>query len=104
MKTDDYEVFCANNRQVALDFVLKHIPDFIISDVLMPEMNGYEWITKLHELPLYKQIPLIFLTSLDSPDERIKGLSHGAVDSIAKPFTGKELSLKVKHLLRLNPN
>lgn len=103
LQLDGYRVACADNGRIALEMAQKEIPSLIISDVMMPEMNGYEWISELYQIPAFERIPVMYLTALDSPDDRLKGLSHGAVDYIPKPFTAKELLLKVKNLLNIAP-
>jgi len=67
--------------------ILKHIqPDLILLDVEMPEMNGYEAAEKLKSDDKYREIPIMFLTSMNDEESKKKGLSLGAVDFINKPF------------------
>jgi len=72
--------------------ILEHIkPDIILLDVEMPEMNGYEAITKLKSDDKYKEIPVIFLTSMNDEESKKKGFSLGAIDYIYKPFDSTSL-------------
>jgi len=72
--------------------ILEHIkPDIILLDVEMPEMNGYEAISKLKSDDKYKEIPVIFLTSMNDEESKKKGFSLGAIDYIYKPFDSTTL-------------
>ena len=93
---DTYNVFLATNGQEALD-KLPHIPtrpDIIVSDVMMDVMDGYQLYEELSKTEQYRDIPLIFLTARTSLDEKLKGLSSGAIDYIYKPFSMPELAAK----------
>jgi len=87
----------------ALDMfeLLEHIrPDLILLDVEMPGMNGYEAIKKLKSDEKYKEIPVIFLTSMTGEESEKEGLQLGAVDYIQKPFVTTVLLERIKkHLL-----
>ena len=82
----DYDVFTAPSSKVMFDLLTRHIPDLILLDVDMPEMNGYEAIQILKAKTETREIPVVFLTQLDDVDNEIKGLELGAVDYIVKPF------------------
>ena len=74
--------------------------DLILLDILMPEANGYEVITKIRKNPRYKKTPIIFLTSLNDAESEVKGLLQGA-DYITKPCTPAVLRGRIERLLRL---
>ncbi|OHD17711.1 MAG: hypothetical protein A2Y34_00100 [Spirochaetes bacterium GWC1_27_15] len=97
----EYNVFIAKNGKEALE-KLKTIdkPDLIISDVTMDEMTGIEFLEEISKSDRFKDIPFIFLSALDSIDEKIKGFSNGAVDYILKPFSIKELLAKVSSIIK----
>jgi putative two-component system response regulator len=77
--------------------VLEHVqPDLILLDVEMPEMNGYEAAEKLKSDDRFKEIPIIFLTSMDDEESKKKGLSLGAVDYIHKPIVAPILLERLK--------
>jgi len=77
--------------------VLEHVyPDLILLDVEMPEMNGYEATEKLKSDDRFKEIPIIFLTSMDDEESKKKGLSLGAVDYILKPIAAPVLLESLK--------
>jgi len=74
--------------------------DAILSDILMPEMNGYEFCQAVKEQEITKDIPFIFISSLSTLEEKTKGYSYGADDYVIKPLESKELSFKIKNLIR----
>ncbi|MDR2923721.1 MAG: response regulator [Treponema sp.] len=81
-----YEVYSGLSASKMFD-LLKHIkPDIILLDVEMPEMDGYEALQKLKSDAQYREIPVIFLTSMNDEESRKKGFDLGAVDYIRKPF------------------
>jgi len=93
---DIYEVFPAASALKMFD-LLKHIqPDLILLDVEMPEMNGYEAIQKLKSDEKFKDIFVLFLTSMNDAQDELKGLSLGAVDYIRKPFVAPLLLQRIK--------
>lgn len=77
-----------------------HIPDLIISDVYMPEMNGIQFIQHLKISSMFSSIPIIVLSSMENSGERIKLLENGAEDFILKPFNPQELKIRVRNTLR----
>jgi signal transduction histidine kinase/DNA-binding response OmpR family regulator len=96
---DDYRIIKFTNGQDALDFMEKEIPDLIISDVMMPEMDGFELCKILKTSLNTNHIPVILLTAKSSSANRIEGLSTGADSYISKPFSIEELKLKIINLL-----
>ena len=91
----DYTVYTANSGQDAIAIAEKHQPSIILLDVLMPEMDGYAVIGALQSSERTRSIPVIFITGLDSPEDRKRGLSLGAIDYIIKPFSSSAIRLKV---------
>ena len=96
---EEYRVLKFTNGQDALDYMEKEIPDLIISDVMMPEMDGFELCTILKTSLNTNHIPVILLTAKSSSANRIEGLSTGADSYISKPFSIEELKLKIINLL-----
>ena len=77
-----------------------HIPDLIISDVNMPEMDGRTFLKQLKASSTFNFIPVIILSSLESSNDRIELLEAGASDFVLKPFNPQELKIRVRNLLR----
>ncbi|MCL2182270.1 MAG: response regulator [Chitinispirillia bacterium] len=95
-----YNVFTLNSGARLLKMLEKNIPDIILLDVDMPEMDGYETITHLKANPETAHIPVIFLTAKTDGQSELKGLSMGAIDYLTKPFTPPLLLKRIEvHLL-----
>jgi signal transduction histidine kinase len=94
-------IIYATNGKEALEVVRKKMPDLILMDVVMPEMDGYEVCEKLKEAEGTKDIPIIFLTSKNQTEDLIKGFALGAVDYVNKPFKKEELVSRVLTHLEL---
>ncbi len=95
----NYNIFLAENGLKGFESAKKHLPDIIISDVMMPICNGYEMTKKLKLDPDTKNIPVILLTAKADLDNKIEGLETGADDYLAKPFNQEELLIRIKNLL-----
>jgi signal transduction histidine kinase len=95
----EYNVLSAQNGRDGLKMALERRPDLIISDVMMPEMDGFEMVRRLREHPSGAQIPLIFLTARGSSEDRIAGRAGGADTYLPKPFRSEELLAAVDSLL-----
>ena len=83
----DFNVSCATGGVQGLALVMRELPDLVVLDVMMPEMDGYEVCRRLKADPTTKHIPVIFVTALDEVEEEAKGLELGAVDYLTKPIT-----------------
>jgi len=100
----DYEILEAENGEQAFGIANKEKPDLIISDVMMPQMDGIElcWMIRENsEIPL---VPFIFLTSFDDPEMEIKGFRAGADEYLSKPIDRKLLLRRVEELLERSQN
>ncbi|MDD4921425.1 MAG: two-component regulator propeller domain-containing protein [Bacteroidales bacterium] len=95
----EYEVFEAENGKSGCDLAIELIPDLIITDVMMPEMDGNELCRVLKNEMLTKHIPIIILSVNDSVSDTLEGLETGADDYMSKPFNEKVLHAKIKTLL-----
>jgi signal transduction histidine kinase/DNA-binding response OmpR family regulator/ligand-binding sensor domain-containing protein len=94
-----YTVHQAKNGAEGWEQAINLIPDLVISDIMMPVMDGYALCQKLKKDPRTSHIPVVLLTAKASVDERLEGLSLGADDYIAKPFHIQELQLRIRNLL-----
>jgi len=95
-----YEVTTAENGQKALDILQEATPDMIICDVMMPEMDGYEFVQQVRENEQTAWIPVLFLSAKGQSQDRVKGLSHGADVYMVKPFEPEELVAQVESSLK----
>jgi signal transduction histidine kinase/DNA-binding response OmpR family regulator/ligand-binding sensor domain-containing protein len=95
----EWRVHRENNGQDGVDTAIASGPDLIISDVLMPELNGYELCRELKANPITSHIPILLLTAKVSADSRMEGLTAGADDYLAKPFQVDELRARVRNRL-----
>lgn len=96
---DFYDVYVAKNGKKALEIAEKVLPDLILLDVMMPEMNGYETLKVMREMDTLKDIPVFFLTAKSDNESEQTGLDLGAVDYIGKPFNPQLVLLRVKNQL-----
>ncbi len=92
----NYKTAVATNGREALEFVEKTLPDIILLDIMMPGMDGYEVCRKLKENPATREIPVIFLTALNTINDMVKGFEVGGIDYISKPFKQEELLVRMK--------
>jgi signal transduction histidine kinase/CheY-like chemotaxis protein len=97
--SNNYKAEVTRNGQQALVWLSKHKPSLVISDIVMPEMNGFELCEKIKSDERTEDIPVILLTSLSDPDEVIEGLSSGADSFITKPFNSEYLISNIKKIL-----
>jgi len=97
---DTYAVSTAVNGRLGLEAARESIPDLIISDVMMPEMDGFTFLEKTRKDPLLCHIPIIMLTALSTDEAKFKGLETGADDYLLKPFNSRELRIRVANLIR----
>lgn len=99
-----YKVKTAYNGQEAVELLKTHIIDIIISDIMMPYMDGYELSRYIKTSREYSHIPVILITSQPSKENELQGLSAGADAYIEKPFTFDELNLRITNLLKAKSN
>jgi adenylate cyclase len=96
-----YDVAMAANGREALSVVYETLPDLILLDVMMPEMNGIEVVRHLKADPAVRAIPIVLLTARSEVDDVVAGLNAGADDYLTKPFDHATLVARVRSLLRI---
>ena len=101
LTTSNIKVLVAENGEQALQRATSFIPDLILMDVMMPEMDGFEACRRLKQQESTKDIPVIFITSLIDQRSTLEGFAAGGVDYIAKPFNPKETLARVQTHLSL---
>jgi diguanylate cyclase (GGDEF)-like protein len=97
----EYDIYTATNGASAIVRAREYKPDLILLDILMPEMDGYETLSVLKKDEMTQDIPIIFITGLNSSEDEEKGLSLGAVDYISKPFGAMVVKLRVRNQIKI---
>ncbi len=95
-----YEVVTAENGREAIEILEEDIPDMIICDVMMPEMDGYSLVKHVRDHPRTSWIPVLFLSAKGQSQDRVKGLNTGADVYMVKPFEPEELVAQVESSLK----
>jgi two-component system KDP operon response regulator KdpE len=97
LELEGYQVSTAANGTEALDKVREELPDLVLLDVMMPEMDGYETLERIRQV---SSVPVIMLTVKAEEEDKVRGLELGADDYVTKPFSPRELASRVKAALR----
>lgn len=97
LELEGYRVIEGSNGLEAIDRVREDLPDLLLLDVMMPEMDGFE---ALHIIRETSNVPVIMLTVRDDEEDKVKGLELGADDYVTKPFSPRELSSRIKAVIR----
>ncbi|MEZ4710555.1 MAG: response regulator transcription factor [Caldilineaceae bacterium] len=97
LQTSGYEVLTAKNGIDALELAIENEVDLILLDVMMPRMNGFTFCEEVRKL---SDVPIIMLTALNRPDDVARGLQLGADEYITKPFSFRELNVRIQSILR----
>ena len=101
LKNEKFKTVTASDGLEAIQQAEKELPDLILLDVMMPQMDGFETAMHLKNNPTTAGIPIIFLTALNSTQDIVKGFQAGANDFITKPFNKEELLVRVNHQISL---
>ncbi len=94
-----YDVLVAENGVDAFEKAGEGKPDLLITDIMMPKMAGWELVKKLRAEPSFALMPVIFLTALNSAEDRLRGFKLGADDYLPKPFHFEEVEIRIKKCL-----
>ena len=99
--SSEYTIYAAKNSQDAIDTAKEYIPDLILLDIIMPEIDGYEIFSILKNTEETRAIPIIFITGLAKDEDEEKGMALGAADYIIKPFSPGVVKLRVKNQMQI---
>lgn len=99
LKDENYSVSTAKNGKEGLERIRAKLPTLVISDVMMPEMDGYEMCSRIRTDPALNEVPVILLTSMSDPLDVIKGLECGADNFITKPYEKDYLLARIRYVL-----
>src|SRR5512138_947970 len=97
---EGFTIVQADDGEKGVALALERLPDLIISDIVMPRMDGWDFCYTLRLMPSTRTIPFVFLTSLDKTPDRILGIKLGADDYLTKPFTPQAVGFKVRGILK----
>jgi adenylate cyclase len=97
-----YQVDTAENGKAAIASLQECTPDLVLLDIMMPDLDGYEVCKRLKERTLTRDVPIIFISTIDSPVDKVKAFKAGAVDFIGKPFQLEEVIARIDSHLRLS--
>ena len=100
LKSAEFNVLTAEDGYQALSLAKKHLPQLVILDLMLPGLDGFEVCKELKRSPTTKNIPILMLTARGEEVDRIVGLELGADDYVVKPFSPRELILRVRAILR----
>ena len=99
LESNGYDVHVSHDGRQALHWLQSEIPDVIITDIVMPEVDGYELCRAVREDGRLCQVPVVLLTSLSAPDDVVEGLKCGADNFLIKPFEKKSLLSRLHYIL-----
>ena len=99
LEASGYSAISAENGFDALEMMQQYHPHLLVTDIMMPKMNGYELVRRVRKLPAFRLLPVIFLTEKGGAEERIRGYQAGCDFYLAKPFLVNELGAMVRNLL-----
>lgn len=100
LKAADFNVLTAQEGYEALSVAKKHLPQLVILDIMLPGLDGFEVCKELRRSPTTRNIPILMLTAKGEEVDRIVGMELGADDYVVKPFSPRELILRVRAILR----
>jgi len=102
LEDSGFTVDVASNAREGLDLARQKLPDLVITDIMMPQVDGYQFLKQLREEPQFKSLPVVFLTARGMTSDRIQGYNAGCDAYLSKPFDPDELVAIVNNLLGKN--
>ncbi|MBC3934614.1 phosphate regulon transcriptional regulator PhoB [Undibacterium rugosum] len=100
LRAAGWNTFAVNNTAEAWEFIQRRTPQLILLDWMLPDQSGLRLLSKIRGDRQFNEIPIIMLTAKSMEEDKIAGLDHGADDYITKPFSPRELTARIKALLR----
>jgi len=100
LRQEQYEVKVINDPLLIMGVAREFLPDLVVLDIMMPELNGIQVCRMLRADPIMKNVPIVFLTARGEPEDRIKGFETGGDDYIPKPFNITELLLRIQAIFK----
>ncbi len=100
-KQQGYRVETTDNGRTAIDTIQATLPDVVMLDIMMPQMNGYEVCEELKKIMIVRDVPIVFISSADDVASKVRAFSLGGADFILKPFQMEEVLARVENQLRL---
>jgi CheY-like chemotaxis protein len=104
IRDENYTIKATTDASFALESIATVIPDLILLDIKMPQINGFELCKQIKKNINLKDIPIIFISALDDVDSKVKAFEEGGVDYITKPFEQKEVKARIKTQLTISEN
>lgn len=102
LRQDNVQLLFAENAMKGLVMAQHYMPDAILLDIMMPDMDGYEVCRRIRSNSELSEVPVIMITALDNRESRLTGLEAGADDFLTKPFDSMEIQIRIKNILRIN--
>ena len=100
LEAENFQSMGAANGRIGVDLAREQLPDLILCDVMMPELDGYGVLAELRQDPITATIPFIFLTAKADKSDLRQGMNLGADDYLIKPFRVNELTARIKGILK----
>jgi len=102
LRQDNVQLLFAETGIKGLALAQQYMPDAILLDLMMPDMDGYEVCRRIRSTAELAEVPVIMITALDNREARLSGLDAGADDFLTKPFDSMEIQIRIKNILRMN--
>ena len=100
LRAAGWNTFAVNNTTDAWDFITRRTPQLVLLDWMLPDQSGLRFLAKIRSDRQFSELPIIMLTAKSMEEDKIAGLEHGSDDYITKPFSPRELTARIKALLR----
>jgi len=100
LRAAGWNTFAVNNTMDAWDFITRRTPQLVLLDWMLPDQSGLRFLAKIRSDRQFSELPIIMLTAKSMEEDKIAGLEHGSDDYITKPFSPRELTARIKALLR----